>query len=336
MTKAMQRADQLELVLNRGGFSLKGVTFSGTDPPSKLSKDDSSINVAGMKWLPKDDVVSLDIGELNFAKKQEKKKPNKNQNIIPLRLARRHCVSKVAEILDLTGKVTSITATMKMDLHSLVQRKLDWDDTLPDDHRSIWTPHFEMMQEIGKIKYKRAIVPQDAANLDISRIDFGDASNKLACVAIYARFLKKDGTFSCQLVFSRSKIIPDGLSQPRPKLFAATINVHTGEIVRRNCEPSEWMYVSSKDMIADLGARRVNDINLVDPDSTWINGCDWMKVDVINFPTKSFEEISLGKEELMSLQTENLLKYNQVITDNEEKSVYAINYQLKSQVPKEV
>ena len=376
MTKAMQRADQLELVLNRGGFSLKGVTFSGTDPPSKLSKDDSSINVAGMKWLPKDDVVSLDIGELNFAKKQRGKKPIKNQNIIPLRLTRRHCVSKVAEIFDLTGKVTPITATMKMDLHSLVQRKLDWDDTLPDDLRSIWTSHFEMMQEIGKIKYKRAIVPQDAANLDISTIDFGDASNKLACAAIYARFLKKDGTFSCQLVFSRSKIIPDGLSQPRAELFAATINVHTGEIVRRSLqckervkltdsqvvlhwinnhdkpvkqwvrnrvveinrytEPSEWMYVSSKDMIADLGTRRVNDINLVDPDSTWINGYDWMKVDVINFPTKSFEEISLGKEELMSLQTENLLKYNQVITDNEEKSVYAINYQLKSQVPKEV
>ena len=145
MTKAMQRADQLELVLNRGGFSLKGVTFSGTDPPSKLSKDDSSINVAGMKWLPKDDVVSLDIGELNFAKKQRGKKPIKNQNIIPLRLTRRHCVSKVAEIFDLTGKVTPITATMKMDLHSLVQRKLDWDDTLSDDLRSIWTSHFEMM-----------------------------------------------------------------------------------------------------------------------------------------------------------------------------------------------
>ena len=298
----MLRADQLELVLNRGGFSLKGVTFSGTDLPSKLSKDESSINVAGMKWLSKDDVVSLDISELNFAKKQRGRKPIKSQNIIPQQLTRRHCVSKVAEIFDLTGNVTPIIATMKMDLHSLVQRRLDWDDTLPDDLRGIWITHFEMMQEIGKIKYKRAIVPQDAANLNINTIDFGDASNKLACAAIYARFLKKDGTFSCQLVFSRSKIIPDGLSQPRAELLAATINVHTGEIVRRSLqskgrvkltdsqvvlhwinnhdkpvrqwvrnrvvetnrytEPSEWMYVSSKDMIADLGTRRVDDINL--------------------------------------------------------------------------
>ena len=214
MKKAMLRADQLEIVLNRGGFSLKGVTFSGEDPPSTLSKDEASINVAGMKWLSKDDLVSLDISELNFAKKQRGKKPIKNQNIIPLQLTRRHCVSKVAEIFDLTGKVTPITATMKIDLHSLKQRRLDWDDTLPDDLRNNWTSHFEMMQEIGKIKYRRAIVPEKAANLNISTIDFGDASNKLACAAIYARFLMKDGTFSCQLVFSRSKIVPDGLSQP--------------------------------------------------------------------------------------------------------------------------
>ena len=95
-------------------------------------------------------------------------------------------MSKVAEIFNLTGKVTPITATMKMDLHSLVQRRLDWDDTLPDDLRSIWITHFEMMQKIGKIKYKRTIVPQDAANLNINTINFGNASNKLAFAAIYA------------------------------------------------------------------------------------------------------------------------------------------------------
>ena len=52
-------------------------------------------------------------------------------------------------------------------------------------------------------------------------------------MAIYTRFLKKDGTDSCQLIFARSKLIPDGLSQPRAELLAATMNVHTREIVRR-------------------------------------------------------------------------------------------------------
>ena len=55
----------------------------------------------------------------------------------------------------------------------------------------------------------------------------------MACVAIYARFLKRDGTYSCQLVFSRSNFVPDGLSQPRAELLAATLNTHTGEIGKK-------------------------------------------------------------------------------------------------------
>ena len=191
-----------------------------------------------MKWFPKEDMVSLDIGELNFAKKQRGKKPVKGRNTIPFNLTRRKCVSKVAEMFDLTGKITPITAKIKLDLHTLVERGLAWDDRIPDALKSIWNSHFEMMQEIGKVKFKRAVVPEEAVNLNINTIDAADASKKLTSTAIYARFLKKDGTYSCQLVFSRSKIIPDGLTQPRAELFAATMNTHTGEIVRRAFQSS--------------------------------------------------------------------------------------------------
>ena len=43
------------------------------------------------------------------------------------------------------------------------------------------------MQEIDKIIFQRAVVPEDAINLDIQTIDAADASKKLACVATYAR-----------------------------------------------------------------------------------------------------------------------------------------------------
>ena len=36
-----------------------------------------------------------------------------------------------------------------------------------------------------------------------------------------------------ELIFSTSKLIPDGLSQPRAELFAATTNAHTGANVKR-------------------------------------------------------------------------------------------------------
>ena len=124
MKKGLKRADELELMFNRGGFTLKGITFTGGDPTSSLSTDDSSVNVPGMKWFPNKDLLALDMGELNFAKKQRGKKPVRHQNIIPSKLTRRNCVSKVDEIFDLTGKITLITAAMKMDWDTLVKRGL--------------------------------------------------------------------------------------------------------------------------------------------------------------------------------------------------------------------
>ena len=83
---------------------------------------------------------------------------------------------------------------MKMDLHTLVKRGLSWDDVIPDDLRSVWNSHFKMMQEIGNLRFQRAVVLEDTVNLDINTIDAADASNKMACVAIYARFLRRNGT----------------------------------------------------------------------------------------------------------------------------------------------
>ena len=51
---AMKRAAELEIVLNCGGYTLKGITFSKYDPPESLADDGSSIGVAGMKWYSKE------------------------------------------------------------------------------------------------------------------------------------------------------------------------------------------------------------------------------------------------------------------------------------------
>ena len=67
-----------------------------------------------------------------------------------------------------------------MDLHKLVKRGLSWDDAIPDDLRSVWVSYFEMMQEIGNLRFQRVVGPEDAANLDINTIDAADASNKYA------------------------------------------------------------------------------------------------------------------------------------------------------------
>ena len=89
------------------------------------------------------------------------------------------------------------------------------------------------MNEIKILKYQRAAIPEYAIDTQVETLDFVDASREIICIAIYARFKRKDGSYSCQLVFARSRLIPTNLTHPRADLYASLINTHTGEVVRR-------------------------------------------------------------------------------------------------------
>ena len=69
-----------------------------------------------MIWYPKDDLLRLNIGELNFGKKCREKKSSDLKGLLPDKFTRRNCAGKVAEIFDLLGKFTPITAGLKLDL----------------------------------------------------------------------------------------------------------------------------------------------------------------------------------------------------------------------------
>lgn len=131
---------------------MKGVSLSSEDPPESMSDDGLTVNIAGMKWYPKEDMLSLNIGEVVFSKKTRGRKIfNEEARKIPAKLTRRHCVSKVAEVFDLTGKMMPLVSSFQMDLHDLVRRKLDWDDIIPDELRSKWILNLKIIGEIGKI-----------------------------------------------------------------------------------------------------------------------------------------------------------------------------------------
>ena len=93
----VRTTDNIKIVLNKGGFCLKGLTFLGQDPPEDLSNDKVHVNVAGMKCFSREDKLSLKIGELNFVKKVRGKKPADGNGLVPKEFTRRICVDKVAE-----------------------------------------------------------------------------------------------------------------------------------------------------------------------------------------------------------------------------------------------
>ena len=228
---AQKVAEDLQNVLGKVGFHLKGVTYAGSDPPKHLSNDDLSINVAGMKWFPALDVLSLKIGDLNFGKKVRGKKSVQLAGLIPDEFTRTDCAARVGEIFDLNGRVAPLIAEMKLDLRDLCKKGLDWKDCVPVDLIPKWKENFDTITQLRDFKFKRCIVPEDAVSLDMETIEMGDSSLQLACSAIYIRFKRKNGQYSCQLVFGRTKLIPEGMNIPRGELFAAVLTATTGHVV---------------------------------------------------------------------------------------------------------
>ncbi len=68
----------------------------------------------------------------------------------------------------------------KLDVNKVSRRVLDWGDTIPNDLRKIWDDNFQLIKEIGTVKFNCIIVP------GIETLDTADASKCLVCIAIYA------------------------------------------------------------------------------------------------------------------------------------------------------
>ena len=254
----------------------------------------------------------------------------------------------------MTGLLTPITATLKLDIHDLVQRQLSWDDAIPDNLHNLWISHFEMVSHIKRITYKRAIVLENATTLKIDTLNFADASSALICSAIYVRFPIPEG-FSCQLIFSRSKLVPENTSIPRAEFSAAVLNTHTGEVVKRAFKQDhtshkftdsqislhwicnerrplkqwvrnrvieiqrftskdDWKYIKLSDMIADIGTRRNSSLDIINPNSPWFRGYEWMTKPASEFPVLSAKDISLNQTEHQEAKKEVPHDYESIAT----------------------
>ena len=342
---AREITDDLQTVLNKGNFNLKGITFSGYDPPDHLSNDDKeSVNVFGIKWFPKADVLNLNIRD--FISRKGKKRTSDAGKSLDSNLTRRLCASRVGEIFDLNGRFAPLVAELKLDLHDLCLRKLDWDDDIPDDLISRWLKNLDTINAMREIRFRRCVVPQDAISLDIETIEISDASPKMSCSAIYVRFKRRNGLYSCQLIFARSKIVPDNMTLPRAELFAATLNATTGHIVKlalqdmikdrvclidsqvalfwimsthsqlkqwvrnrvieitRLTNKKCWYYIDSKNNMADVATRRGAKFSDIGEDSVWVSGHDWARLDRDQFPIKSAQDLKMGKSELKDFNVE--------------------------------
>ena len=223
--------DDIQNSLLKGGFFVKGFAFSGEPPPEVMSNGADFLLVGGQKWFSEGDLIGLNLSELNFSRKVRGKKGVDGVGIVPEILTKTNCVSRSSEVFDIQGLVAPILGGIKIDVSELHKHVPKWDDPIPSQFKEIWVKNFEVIDELRHLRYRRAVVPSDALNLDIETIEIADAGERLICAAIYVRFKRRNGTHSCQLIMARTKVIHD-LSIPRAELEAALLNTSTGHLVR--------------------------------------------------------------------------------------------------------
>ena len=107
--------------IEQTGILIKKIRFSRKDPPATLSNDEVSINIAGMRYQRGFAITRHQW--ITFCQEIQQK-----EVIITTDYhSSKHCKKALCfkMIFDLTGKITSITATTWLDLYTMVKKVLN-------------------------------------------------------------------------------------------------------------------------------------------------------------------------------------------------------------------
>ena len=229
MNELMSVIRDIEHILKQGGFKVKGWVNSGMTQKDEnieiLEKESES--VLGLKWNPKSDKFQFET-KLNFSPKKRgiRLAPNLTKNNIhselPPILTKRIVLSQIAAIYDPIGLVAPYVLKGKLLMRKTVlhannqNRKLDWDDPLPDVLRSEWCEFFKEMFLLENIKIQRCI-KVSCEDTDPKLIVFCDASLDAYGACAYVRWRSSDCKFHCKLLASKIRLAPIK-TQTIPKL----------------------------------------------------------------------------------------------------------------------
>jgi hypothetical protein len=259
-TKAGREAQiqQTQNCLATAGFSLKFILRSGEPPPPDSSSDGSTVGCLGMSWVTKEDTLGPAFQSMSLAKKVKGQKPAPDRDLSSTEEIKRAfldgliskvgVLSRVAELFDPAGWYEPIKVQMKMSFQELTP--LNWADKVPDDQVDVWVSHFLFIQSARLLSIPRYAFPSAAdPNSRIRLICLANAAEGAGGVAIYGGVKLPDGSYSCSLLFSKSKLMSQ--SVPRNELDAIVLMSDAALLVRKALgDRVEATYYYSDSMIA--------------------------------------------------------------------------------------
>jgi hypothetical protein len=207
-----------------------------------LYEPSSSISMLGIRYLPHYDAFHFIF-----------KPKNKNAT------TKRQMLSYAATIFDPLGFLSPIILFFKLILQKVIYKKLNWDQTVPDEITNEFNKHFSNLHLLNKLRFNRWMQTKDH-NFEL--VGFSDSSKNGYSCNIYVRVLNDNGNYEVNFLTSKNRIVPavskevveSQITIPKLELIAIELLVETFiEICKAlDYKPKCLAYSDSKVAIAWL------------------------------------------------------------------------------------
>ena len=220
-------ANSVQFILDQANIKTKSIIFSGRPPPGDLSTDSVSVSLLGYGYRPENDTLNLEIKPIYFGKTKRGRLPtiiedDQLESELAKVFTKRTLLQKAASIFDPCGLLCPLTSRIKHDLNQITMLKTDWDEKLPVEYLSTWVENLRLIQQAKKLQFPRSVVPENAITNNFSLVVSCDASTLVAASCVHARFEMPDGSFFCNLLAAKSKLVSQ-LTVPRAELRACLL-----------------------------------------------------------------------------------------------------------------
>jgi len=231
---------ETQLCLKAGGFSLKYVARDGEPPPPKASSNGRSVTCLGIVWDTVRDTLGLAFDESFFLKRTKGQKVAWDADLSDpsaLReafsknaISRAGILSRVAELYDPCGWWEPVKLQMKLAMQSL--NGLEWSDPVPSECWEEWVKLFSLMSQLKAVTIPRTFLPKGADSATkIRLLAVSDAAASACGVAVYAGVELDDGSYTCDLVLAKSKMVHSTI--PRNELEGVVLGAEALLAVQR-------------------------------------------------------------------------------------------------------
>jgi Pao retrotransposon peptidase len=216
--------------LSTAGFSLKFIAKSGEPPPEGSSSDGQTVGCLGLNWRTQTDTMGLAHQPMNLSKKVRGQKAAPDRDLTSAAelhrafqdglISKAGVLSRIAEFYDPAGWWEPVKLQMKLSFQEL--NPLGWDKQVPDDVFTTWIDHFLLIEQTRALSVPRCILPLDSVpQAKVRLICLADAAECAGGTAIYGGVKLPDGSYSCSLLYSKSKLMSHSI--PRNELEAIVL-----------------------------------------------------------------------------------------------------------------